>query len=39
MARHFPAEQNGCYYGRVADCCWLCYFRLLGAAVKARLRV
>lgn len=38
MARHFPAERDGCYYGRVVDCCWLCYGRLVWAALRTRVR-
>jgi hypothetical protein len=32
-ALHVPAFRDGCYYGRPADCCWLCYCRLLASTV------
>lgn len=34
---HFPDERNGCYYQRVADCCWLCYLRMVRSAIATRL--
>ncbi len=37
MARHFPAERDGCYYQRIVDCCWLCYGRMLLDGFKSRL--
>lgn len=37
-ALHVPSFRNGCYYGRLADCCWLCLLRLVGAAVRRVVR-
>jgi len=25
---HFPAQQSGCYYQRIEDCCWVCVGRI-----------
>jgi len=33
-ALHVPGFRNGCYYGRPADCCWVCFLRLLATAVR-----
>lgn len=30
--RHLPSYRDGCYYGRVEDCCWICYWRLIWQA-------
>lgn len=25
--RHAPTYRDGCYYGRMGDCCWMCLLR------------
>lgn len=27
--RHVPSYRSGCFYRRIEDCCWACYFRMI----------
>lgn len=31
---HLPRWTKGCYYGRPASCCWLCWGRLFAATIR-----
>lgn len=32
---HVPSHRNGCYYHRVEDCCWVCYWRIVWALSRS----
>lgn len=33
---HVPLWSRGCYYGRPASCCWLCWLRLVWVVLRRR---
>lgn len=35
---HIPRYRDGCYYSRIADCCWACFIRKLTSSTTSPVR-